>query len=96
VFGFLSKWFQRGDAATGATTAAGEPVSYQGFTITPEPYRQNGQWQLAARITKEMDGETREHRLVRADLLSDPEEARQHALMKAQRLIDERGDGLFD
>jgi hypothetical protein len=95
VFGFVSKWFQRGDAAADAT-AAGEPVGYQGFTITPEPYRHQGQWQLAARITKEIAGETREHRLVRADLLSDPEEARRHAVTKAQRLIDERGDGLFD
>jgi hypothetical protein len=95
VFGFVSKWFQRGDAAAGAT-AAGEPVGYRGFTITPEPYRQQGQWQLAARITKEIDGETREHRLVRADLLSDAEEARRHAVTKARRLIDERGDGLFD
>jgi hypothetical protein len=93
VFGFLTKWFERGE--TGGA-AAGEPVSYQGFTITPEPYRHQGQWQLAARITKEIAGERREHHLVRADLLSDPEEARQHAVMKAQRLIDERGDGLFD
>jgi len=94
VFGFLSKWFERG--AAGGDTAGGDPVAYEGFTITPEPYRNQGQWQLAARITKEIAGETREHRLVRADLLSDPEEARQHAVMKAQRLIDERGDELFD
>lgn len=94
MFGFLSKWFERGES--GGDSAAGEPVSYQGFTITPEPYRNQGQWQLAARITKEIGGETREHHLVRADLLSDPDEARRHALMKAQRLIDERGDGLFD
>jgi hypothetical protein len=94
VFGFVSKWFQRGAAAGDA--AAGEPVGYRGFTIIPEPYRHQGQWQLAARITKEIDGATREHRLVRADLLSDPDEARRHAVTKAQRLIDERGDGLFD
>jgi hypothetical protein len=95
VFGFLGKWFQSDDR-TGGDVAAGEPVAYEGFTITPEPYRNQGQWQLAARITKDIDGETREHRLVRADLLSDSEEARRHAVMKARRLIEERGDGLFD
>jgi len=95
VFGLLRRIFG-GDASAGGETAAGEPVTYQGFTITPEPYRHQGQWQLAARITKEVGGETREHRLVRADLVSDPEEARRHAVMKAQRLIDERGDGVFD
>jgi hypothetical protein len=94
VFGFLSRWFAREEA--GHETAAGEPVAYQGFTITPEPYRNRGQWQLAARITKDVAGETREHHLVRADLLTDAEEARRHAVMKAQRLIDERGDGLFE
>ncbi|MFP4359955.1 MAG: HlyU family transcriptional regulator [Alphaproteobacteria bacterium] len=93
MFGFLSKWFERGE---GDAAAAGEAVVYRGFTITPQPYRRQGQWQLAARITKEIAGETREHQLVRADLLSDPQEARRHAVMKAQRLIDERGDGLFD
>jgi hypothetical protein len=95
VFGFLRK-LVGGEASDGDETAAGEPVDYQGFTITPEPYRNQGQWQLAARITKEVAGEPREHRLVRADLVSDPEEARRHAVMKAQRLIDERGDGVFD
>lgn len=95
MFGYLSKWFQREKDESGET-AAGDAVTYRGFTIVPEPYRNQGQWQLAARITKEIDGETREHRLVRADLVSDAEEARRHAVSKAQRLIDERGDGVFD
>lgn len=94
MLGFLGKWFDRGGGDGGE--AGGEPVDYRGFTIIPEPYRNQGQWQLAARITKEIGGESREHRLVRADLLADPEEARQQAVMKAQRLIDERGDGLFE
>ncbi len=95
MFGFLSKWFERGEAGR-LERAPGEPVAYAGFTITPEPYRVGGQWQLAARITKVIDGTEREHQLVRADLLADAEEARRHAVLKAQRLIDERGDGLFD
>mgnify|MGYP006275956769 CR=1 FL=1 len=94
MLGFLSRWLQRGE--DGQETAAGDPIDYRGFTITPEPYRVQGQWQLAARITKEVAGTTREHQLVRADLVSDPDEARRHAVMKAQRLVDERGDALFD
>lgn len=94
MLGFLSRWLQRGES--GQETAAGDPIDYRGFTITPEPYRVQGQWQLAARITKEVAGVAREHHLVRADLVSDPEEARRHAVMKAQRLVDERGDALFD
>ncbi|MEO1089606.1 MAG: HlyU family transcriptional regulator [Pseudomonadota bacterium] len=96
MFGFLGKLLGGGGAGDGAPeSAAGPAVDYKGFTIVPEPYRNGGQWQLAARITKTVDGEPKEHHLIRADLLADPDEARSHALAKAQRVIDEQGDGLF-
>jgi hypothetical protein len=96
VFGFLKKVFSgSGDDDAGEETAPGHAVEYRGFVILPEPYKTRGQWQLAARITKEVEGELREHHLIRADLLSDADEAREHAVMKAKRIIDEQGDGLF-
>lgn len=96
MFGWLKKVVGGGDTSTdGHETAPGHAVEYRGFVIVPEPYKTRGQWQLAARITKDVDGETREHHLIRADLMSDAEEAREHAVLKAKRIIDERGDGLF-
>lgn len=99
MFGFLRRMLggdaEGAGAVEGAETAPGEAVAYNGFTIIPEPYKAKGQWQLAARIVKDVDGATKEHRLVRADLVADPQEARDHALMKAKRVIDEQGDGLF-
>ncbi len=95
MFGLLGKWLGGGKAETSPETATGATVSYNGFEIIPEPYRAQGQWQLAARIRKEIDGELREHHLVRADLLTDAQQAGEHAVMKAKRVIDEQGDGLF-
>lgn len=95
MFGVLGKWFGGGKGTGDTETAPGPAVVYNGFEIVPEPYRARGQWQLAARIRKEVAGELKEHHLVRADLLTDPDEARDQALAKAKRVIDEQGDGLF-
>ncbi len=92
---WLGKLLGGSASAAGPETAPGPAVSYNACEITPEPYRVGGQWQLAARIRKTVDGQTKEHHLIRADLLSDPEEAREHAIAKAKRLVDEQGDGLF-
>ena len=95
MFGFLGKLFGGGDGEGKPAVEAGTAVEYQGFTIRPEPYQKGGQWQLAARITKTIDGETKEHHLIRADLVAELAEAQTSSVMKAKRMIDEQGDGLF-
>jgi phosphoribosylformylglycinamidine synthase len=45
--------------------------------------------------TWEIDGERREHRLVRADLLSSQDEAARYAIAKARQVIDESGDAIY-
>ncbi|TVQ29706.1 MAG: hypothetical protein EA356_16210 [Geminicoccaceae bacterium] len=95
MFGWVGRLFGGGDDAGKGAVGAGTAVEYQGFTILPEPYQRGGQWQLAARISKEIDGETKEHHLIRADLIADLAEAQNSAVMKAKRMIDEQGDGLF-
>lgn len=95
MFGFLGKLFGGGNGDGAPTTGAGPAVEYEGFTIVPEPYQRGGQWQLAARITKVIDGATKEHHLIRADLIAELAEAQSSAVAKAKRMIDEQGDGLF-
>ena len=79
----------------GASPVAGTAVDYQGFTIIPEPIPEDGQFRLAARIEKEIGGETKSHRLVRADVLRDRDEAMDAAVRKAKQMIDEQGARLF-
>jgi len=75
---------------------ASRPEDYKGFRITPEPIREGSTYRIAARIEKEVNGTARLHRLVRADTVSSPDEARDLSLRKARQMIDEQGERLFD
>ena len=72
------------------------PETHEGFRITPEPMKEAGGYRLAARIEKEIGGETRSHRMIRADVYSAEDEARAASVSKAKQMIDQMGDGLFD
>lgn len=86
----LSRLFGRGSAPKGP-----EPDLYQGYEITPCPAKDGGQYRVSAIIRKEVGGEMKEHKLVRADTMSDLDEATTVSLRKAKQLIDEQGEGLF-
>ena len=92
MFGWLKKRF----ASPAPAQARFEPVEYKGFTIIPEPGAEGGQYRLQGRIVHHKDGEQREYRLIRADLLPGAEQAAELMVTKARRLIDENGERLFD
>lgn len=95
VFGKLfSGLFGGGDASSDGGAAA-EPVSYNGYTITPAPRRQGGQWLTAGTITKEIGGEVKEHKFVRADTHGSRDDAVAFSVTKAQQIIDEQKDAIF-
>lgn len=80
---------------TGSTKPTAE-IEHSGFTIRAEPYRaEGGQFQTAGTIVKVVDGETREHRFVRADRFAGIEDATQFALSKGRQIVDEQGERLF-
>src|SRR5262245_1839302 len=83
----------------GGLSAAEPPAEaaedYKGFTILPAPHRQGGQWTTEAVITKVVEGTTKEHRLIRADLFAARDDAIAASLTKAKRTIDEQGDKIF-
>jgi hypothetical protein len=87
---FWSKWFGGGSAEAGPAKAA-KSVEHKGFLIEATPYKADGQWQLAGRITK--DGN--EHKFVRADKFSSQEDAADIALSKGQLIVDQSGDSIF-
>jgi hypothetical protein len=84
----------------GGGTSTPKPVTtrteeYKGFTIAPAPYPEGGQYQLAGTITKEIGGEVKSHRFVRADRFSSADEAVEFTLVKARQIIDQQGDKVF-
>jgi hypothetical protein len=91
----LSRLFGSGNRDSD-TPPAREGESYSGFTIYPEPIRDGARWRIAARIEKEIEGESRTHRMIRADTLDSADAAATASAAKARMLIDEQGDRIFD
>jgi hypothetical protein len=91
---FWSALFGRRPAAETATAA--EPVEYKGFIIRAAPYKNNGAYQTAGSITREVDGVRKEHRFVRADTYASYEDAVSFTLNKARQIIDLQGERMFN
>lgn len=72
-----------------------EPTEYKGFLIYPEPREEGGQFRLAGRICKEINGEMKTHTFIRSDLLPSKEDAVQFMIRKAQMFIDQSGEQMF-
>ena len=86
-----------GAPANGAPEAkAADPVAYNGFVIRPAPLRDGGHWHIAGSIVAADDPDGAVHEFIRADTFTDPDEAVKYTVRKAQQIIDERGNKLFD
>ena len=79
----------------GEAEPAGPSVEYKGYRIRAAPYANKGQFQTAGLIEKDVAGETKQHRFVRADLHASRDQAVEFSITKAQQIIDEQGDRLF-
>ena len=79
----------------GAAKTRVETVEYKGYTIEPASFQDGAQWVTAAKISKTEAGETRQHDFIRADFFPTQEGADEFAVVRAKRVIDEQGDGLF-
>ncbi len=98
MFGAIRRMFGGREGPEGAAAseeAAGDTIEYKGYHITPRPMRQGGGYLTSGTIVLDGPSGRREHRFVRADTHSSADEARQFTVLKAQRLIDEQGEGLF-
>lgn len=96
----LGKMFKTlfGASSDGAAKAASKTttVEHDGFRIIAEPMSSGGQWQVAGRIEKDVDGETKSHRFIRADVMPGETDAANEMIRKAKMMIDQQGDTLFD
>lgn len=70
-------------------------IEHAGYTIRATPYQEGGQWQLCGVIEKEIGGETKSHRFIRADRFAGKDEAVDMTFMKARQIIDQSGDRIF-
>jgi hypothetical protein len=88
----LSKLFGGGQAKEPKPSRS---VEHKGFTITATPYKEGAQFQTCGQITKEVGGEMKTHRFIRADRFGTEDEAADFAISKGQQIVDEQGERLF-
>ena len=79
----------------GTAEPAADAIEYNGYRIRPAPYPSKGAYQTAGIIEKDVGGETKEYRFVRAETHSSREEAIAFSIAKAKQIIDEQGDRIF-
>ena len=93
---WLTRLLGGGESARAEGSAPGPGETHEGFEIRPEPVKADGGWRIAATIRKSVGGETRTHRLVRADVIADRDAAASASLAKARQVIDQQGEAIFD
>jgi hypothetical protein len=79
----------------GVDAADEAAIEYNGYRIRPAPYRRMGQYQTCGVVAKEIGGEIKEHRFIRAEMHPTREAAILFSIAKAKQLIDEQGERLF-
>lgn len=87
-----------GGASSGGSESAeaAEAVEYNGFTIVAAPLKEGSQYKTAGSISKELAGEMKSVNFIRADNHGDRQSAITHTERKAQQIIDEQGDAMFE
>ena len=96
---FFSSLFGRGSAPSQGAAKAGKaaaPVEYKGYVIVAAPFANNGQYQTAGTITREIDGVHKEHRFIRADAYASYDDAVNFTENKARQIVDLQGDRIFN
>lgn len=92
---FWKSLFGGGSARTSGPGKAVAEADHNGFHIAATPYPSEGQYQVSGTITKEIGGELKSHKFVRADRFGSLDEAAEFSLTKARQIIDQQGDKLF-
>lgn len=85
-----------GGSAAPSPAKESAPESYNGFTIRAAPFKSGEQYQTAGVIEKEIGGERKEHRFIRADAHPGYEDAVKFSLAKARQIVDLQGERVFD
>ena len=93
---FLKKLF--GGGASSAEPAGDKVMgeeSYKGFLIKAIEMKAGGELQLAGLIEKDVGGELKTYRFIRAERMASREDLVALALMKGRQIIDEQGEQIY-
>jgi hypothetical protein len=79
----------------GSEKASGPSVEYEGYRITPTPYRSKDHYQTAGTIEKDTPEGLKQHKFIRADTYHSRDDAIAFTISKAKQIIDNLGDRIF-
>ena len=94
---FWKKLFggERAESVPGPARAA-KTIEYKGFSISATPYKADGgQYQTSGIVSKEVGGELKEHKFIRANRFSGLDDAVEVSLSKGRQLVDQLGERVF-
>lgn len=91
---FLKRLFGGGDKAA-VEPKSDAPIAYKDYKIVAAPMADNGQFRVSGVISKDVNGEIKTHKFIRADVFSDRDAAVQATIRKAQLIVDQSGDSIF-
>jgi hypothetical protein len=77
------------------TEKVADPVEYKGYVIRAAPYKNNGHYQTAGSIERDIGGVKKEHRFIRADAYASYDDAVTFTVNKARQIIDLQGERMF-
>jgi hypothetical protein len=92
---FWKSLFGGRSSAPSAEQKVGEAVEYNGFVIRAAPIAEGGKFLTAGIIEKEIGGERKTHRFIRADTHPTFDAAAAFSLAKARQIVDLQGDRMF-
>jgi hypothetical protein len=69
---------------------------YKDYTVTALARKSKGQFHTCAMIGKTIDGAERKASFIRADRHDSLQQAQEHSFKKAEQIINEQGDSIFN
>ncbi|MGC7854318.1 HlyU family transcriptional regulator [Vibrio anguillarum] len=91
--GFFSRLFNQGSGNDSKMKLL-DPIEYKGFLIYQDAMSESGQYRVAGKISKDVNGEICTHRFIRSDVVA-KSDADELMLKKAKMLIDQMGEKIF-
>ena len=92
---FFKRLFGGGSSEAAAPAKPAKTIEHKGFSISATPYKADGQYQTCGVVSREIDGEMKEHKFIRADRFASLDDAVEVSLSKGRQLVDQLGDKVF-
>lgn len=92
---FLKKLFGGGSDKEATASGIDGQEEFEGYLIKAMLMRSGGEYQIAGTIEKDVDGERKVHKFVRADKVADKDDCVAMTLGKGRQIIREQGRTLF-